>query len=64
VADGHVSVRVRLPAAIALAAERRVDLEALITDRYDLEQADAALRCSRDDEAAVKVLVMPGGRAS
>jgi L-iditol 2-dehydrogenase len=52
------------PAAIALAAERRVDLEALITDRYDLEHADAALRCSRDDEAAVKVLVLPRGRTS
>jgi L-iditol 2-dehydrogenase len=48
------------PTAIALAADGRVDLEAIITGHYDLEDADAALRAGRDDPAAVKVMVMPG----
>ena len=49
------------PTAIALAAEGRVDLEALITGHHDLEHAETALRAGRDDESAVKVMVMPAG---
>ncbi len=32
------------PTAIALAAQKRVDLEAIITGHYGLDEADAALR--------------------
>ena len=47
------------PRAIALAAEGRVDLEAIITGHYGLDDAEAALRAGREDPAAVKVMVMP-----
>jgi L-iditol 2-dehydrogenase len=50
------------PTAIALAAGGRVDLEAIITGHYGLEQADTALRAGREDPTAVKVMVMPAGR--
>jgi L-iditol 2-dehydrogenase len=50
------------PTAIALAANGRVDLEAIITRHYALDQAEAALRAGRDDPTAVKVMVMPAGR--
>jgi L-iditol 2-dehydrogenase len=49
------------PEAIALVADGRVDLEAIITGQYGLDDADAALRAGREDPAAVKVMVMPGG---
>jgi L-iditol 2-dehydrogenase len=48
------------PTAIALAADRRVDLEAIITGHYGLDDAEAALRAGREDPTAVKVMVMPG----
>jgi L-iditol 2-dehydrogenase len=48
------------PAAIALAAQGRVDLEAMVTGRFGLDQIDAALRSSRDDAATVKSVVKPG----
>jgi L-iditol 2-dehydrogenase len=48
------------PAANALAAAGKVNLESLITGSYELDEADAALRVGRDDEQSVKVLVMPG----
>jgi L-iditol 2-dehydrogenase len=48
------------PTAIALAADGRVDLEAIITGHYALEDAEAALRAGREDPEAVKVMVMPG----
>jgi hypothetical protein len=44
-----------------LAAEGHVDLEAIITGHHDLEHAETALRAGRDDESAVKVMVMPAG---
>ena len=47
------------PTAIALAAAGRVDLEAIITGHYGLDDAEAALRAGREDPAAVKVMVMP-----
>lgn len=51
------------PTAIALAASGRVDLEAIITRRYALDDAEAALRAGREDPTAVKVMVMPASRA-
>jgi L-iditol 2-dehydrogenase len=48
------------PTAIALAADGRVDLEAIITGHYGLDDAEAALRAGREDQTAVKVMVMPG----
>ncbi|HTE64481.1 MAG TPA: NAD(P)-dependent alcohol dehydrogenase [Solirubrobacteraceae bacterium] len=49
------------PTAIALAASRRVDLAAIVTGHYGLDDAEAALRAGRADPASVKVMVMPGG---
>ena len=49
------------PTAIALVANGRIDLEAIITGRYGLDDAEAALRVGREDATAVKVMVMPAG---
>ena len=48
------------PAAIALAAAGRVNLRAIITGRFALEDAEAALRAGREDPASIKPLVVPG----
>ena len=45
------------PAAIALAASSRVDLESLITGYFDLEQTEAALRASREDASSIKSMI-------
>jgi L-iditol 2-dehydrogenase len=50
------------PIAIALAAQGRVDLEAIVTGQYELDEAEAALRVGREDASAVKVMVMPARR--
>jgi L-iditol 2-dehydrogenase len=47
------------PVAIALAASGRVDPEAIVTRRFALEEAEAALRAGREDPASVKVLLAP-----
>jgi L-iditol 2-dehydrogenase len=47
------------PTAIALAAEGRVDLEAIVTGRYELADAEAALRSAREDPGSVKAMVVP-----
>jgi L-iditol 2-dehydrogenase len=47
------------PEAIQLAANGNVALEPLITGRYPLTQAAAALRAPREDPTQVKVLVLP-----
>jgi L-iditol 2-dehydrogenase len=47
------------PTAIELVAAGRVDVEAIITGHYALDDADAALRAGREDATAVKVMVMP-----
>jgi L-iditol 2-dehydrogenase len=52
------------PTAIALAAHGRVDLEAIITGHYGLDDAEAALRAGRGDPTAVKVMVMPAQRTA
>jgi L-iditol 2-dehydrogenase len=47
------------PTAIALVAEGRVDPEAIVTGRYGLDDAEAALRAGRVDPANVKAMVVP-----
>jgi L-iditol 2-dehydrogenase len=47
------------PTAIALAAEGRVDLEAIITGHYALDETDSALRAGIEDSESVKVMVHP-----
>jgi L-iditol 2-dehydrogenase len=47
------------PTAIALAAGGRVDLEAIITGHYHLEETDQALRAGLEDPDSVKVIVHP-----
>jgi L-iditol 2-dehydrogenase len=51
------------PTAIALAAQGRVDLEAIITGHFGLDEAESALRAGRQDPTAVKVMVLPGRAA-
>jgi L-iditol 2-dehydrogenase len=51
------------PAAIALAAAGRVNLRAIVTGRFALEDTEAALRAGREDPASIKPLVVPGGAA-
>ena len=48
------------PAAIELAARGRVDVEALITGHYGLDDTETALLAGRDDAASIKVMVHPG----
>ena len=52
------------PTAIALAARGRVDLEAIITGQYGLDDTEVALRAGREDPTAVKVMVMPADRTA
>jgi len=47
------------PVAIALAAAGRVDLKAIMTGRFGLDDADAALRAGREDPDSVKPMVVP-----
>jgi L-iditol 2-dehydrogenase len=47
------------PTAIALAAGGRVDLEAIITGHYPLEETERALRAGLEDPANVKAVVHP-----
>jgi L-iditol 2-dehydrogenase len=47
------------PTAIALSASGRVDLEAIITGRFGLGDAEDALRAGREDPANVKAMVVP-----
>jgi L-iditol 2-dehydrogenase len=47
------------PAAIALAAAGRIDLDALVTGHFALAEAADALRASRHDERTIKAMVTP-----
>jgi L-iditol 2-dehydrogenase len=47
------------PTAIDLVAQGRVDVEAIITGRYELDEAEAALNAGREDPANVKAMVVP-----
>jgi L-iditol 2-dehydrogenase len=48
------------PAAIALAASGRVQLDRLVTGHYGLDQVEQALTVARADPHAVKPMVRPG----
>ena len=47
------------PTAIALVATGQVDLDALVTARFPLAEAERALTASRDDPSAIKAVVLP-----
>ncbi|MEU4089754.1 zinc-binding dehydrogenase [Streptomyces aureus] len=47
------------PAAIALVAADRIDLDALVTGHFPLEQAEAALLAGRTDATAINSIVTP-----
>jgi L-iditol 2-dehydrogenase len=47
------------PTAIALAATGRVDLDAIITGHFGLDETETALRAGRDDPSSVKPVVHP-----
>ena len=47
------------PAAIALAASGAVDLGAIVTGHFTLDEVDVALRASREDPRSVKPIVNP-----
>ena len=47
------------PTAIALATAGLVDLEAIITGSYSLEETEQALRAGLDDPHSVKAIVHP-----
>jgi L-iditol 2-dehydrogenase len=47
------------PVAIDLVAHRRVDLGAIITGHFALDDAEAALRSTRDDPDMIKPMVIP-----
>ncbi|MEU6171861.1 NAD(P)-dependent alcohol dehydrogenase [Streptantibioticus parmotrematis] len=49
------------PAAVALAAAGRVDLDALVTGTYALDDTARALTAARTDPAVVKPVVLPHG---
>jgi L-iditol 2-dehydrogenase len=56
------------PAALALAASGKVDLDGLVSARFGLEETERALRATREDPATIKAMVLPGadrlGRAA
>ncbi len=47
------------PVALALAANERVDVGALITGHYELEDTEDALNAARTDAGSIKVMVHP-----
>ena len=47
------------PVAIALAAAGKVDLKAIISGHFSLDDADAALRAGHNDPDSVKPIVLP-----
>ena len=48
------------PTAIALVASGRVELDRLVTGRYDLDQVAEALTAARTDPGTIKPVVRPG----
>ena len=57
---GNFSYAGTWPTAIALVAAGRVELDRLVTGRFPLDQAEAALRVTAEDPASVKPVVLPG----
>ncbi|HZD69519.1 MAG TPA: NAD(P)-dependent alcohol dehydrogenase [Actinomycetes bacterium] len=51
------------PTAIGLVAAGLVDVEAIVTGHYPLEEAEKALQASRQDPESVKAVVVPAGVA-
>jgi L-iditol 2-dehydrogenase len=49
------------PTAISLAATGRVNLDAIVTGHFGLEETDSALQASKKDPANVKPMVLPTG---
>ena len=49
------------PTAIDLAATGKVDLDAMVTSHYGLDDTEEALKASRQDPANVKPMVLPDG---
>jgi len=49
------------PTAISLAATGRVNLDAIVTGHFGLEETDSALQASKKDPANVKPMVLPNG---
>jgi L-iditol 2-dehydrogenase len=49
------------PTAIELVAAGRVDVEAIVTGHFPLDQAEQALQASRQDPRSVKAVVVPSG---
>jgi len=49
------------PTAISLAATGRVNLDAIVTGHFGLEETDSALQASKNDPANVKPMVLPNG---
>jgi L-iditol 2-dehydrogenase len=49
------------PTAIELVATGRVDVEAIVTGHYPLDDAEKALQASRQDPRSVKAVVVPAG---
>ncbi len=47
------------PTAIALVSEGRVDLDAIVTGHFELDDTEEALRAGRSDPASVKAVVVP-----
>ncbi len=47
------------PTAIALAETGRVDLEAIVTGHFGLDETEAAMRATREDPGTVKPMVRP-----
>ena len=47
------------PTAIELVATGRVDVEAIVTDHYPLQQAEQALQTGKQDPTSVKAVVVP-----
>jgi L-iditol 2-dehydrogenase len=52
------------PTAIELAATGRVDVEAIVTGHFPLDQAERALQAGKQDPTSVKAVVVPAEQAS
>jgi L-iditol 2-dehydrogenase len=52
------------PTAIELVAAGRVDVEAIVTGHYPLEQAEQALQAGKQDQTSVKAVVVPTAEAT
>ncbi len=48
------------PTAIELVASGKVDLDAMVTGHFGLDEVETALKAGREDPTAVKVMVCPG----